>query len=489
MRTSGILMHISSLPSKYGIGTLGREAYAFVDFLKRANQRYWQVLPVNPTSYGDSPYQSPSAFAGNPYFIDLDILCEQGLLFEHEIDNYYFGDDPASVDYARLFEARYPILRTAFSRFVPDADYERFVSENAFWLMDYAMYMSVKEDNHYISWIEWDRSLRMREHDTMLEYYEKSQRNIEFYKFIQYLFYRQWGQLKKYANDNGIQLIGDMPIYVALDSAEVWVHNELFMLDGENLPTKVAGVPPDAFSQTGQLWGNPIYNWEYMESTGYDWWIKRIQLASKLYDRLRIDHFRGFESYYTVKYGEKTAMCGEWEKGPGMKLFNAVRNALGDVDIIAEDLGFLTQEVLDMLRDSGYPGMRVMQFAFDPNSDNQYLPHNYVQNCVVYTGTHDNDTVVGWFDSENPANVKYACEYLHCDRRADIADAFIRAAMSSVAETVIVPIQDYLGQDSKTRMNTPSTLGGNWLYRVTKDMLTDALADRIGAVTRIYRRG
>lgn len=489
MRASGILMHISSLPSKYGIGTLGKEAYEFVDFLKRANQKYWQVLPVNPTSYGDSPYQSPSAFAGNPYFIDLDMLCEEGLLYEHEIENYYFGDNPESIDYARLFEGRYPILRTAFSRFTPDEDYQKFVEENAFWLSDYAMYMSVKEDNHYISWIKWDKNLRLREHDTMLEYYEKSQRNIEFYKFIQYLFYKQWAELKKYANDNGILLIGDMPIYVALDSAEVWVHNELFMLDEENLPTKVAGVPPDAFSETGQLWGNPIYNWDYMEKTGYEWWIKRIGMAMKLYDRLRIDHFRGFESYYTIKYGEETAMVGEWEKGPGMKLFNAVKNALGDVDIIAEDLGFLTQEVLDMLADSGYPGMRVMQFAFDPWGDNSYLPHNYVKNCVVYTGTHDNDTTVGWFDNENKDNVKYACEYLHADRRVDIADAFIRGAMASVADTVIIPIQDYLGQGTEARMNIPSTLGGNWLYRVKKEALTDELADRIGRVTRIYRRG
>ena len=489
MRSSGILMHISSLPSAYGIGTLGEEAYRFVDFLKSAKQKYWQVLPVNPTSYGDSPYQSPSAFAGNPYFIDLDILCGEGLLYEHEINNYYAGDDPECVDYARMFEFRYPILRTAFSRFVPNDDYFKFVNENSFWLEDYAMYMAVKEDNHYKSWVYWEDNLRLREHNTMIACYEKSQRKIEFYKFIQYEFYRQWSNLKKYANENGISIIGDMPIYVALDSAEVWIHNELFMLDERNLPTKVAGVPPDAVSKTGQLWGNPIYNWEHMRSTGYEWWIKRIGMAMKLYDRLRIDHFRGFESYYTIPYGEETAVNGQWEKGPGMELFNAVKNALGDVDIIAEDLGFLTPEVHEMLRQSGYPGMKVLQFAFDAYGDSAYLPHNFVPNCVAYTGTHDNDTVVGWFDTENPDNVKYACEYLHADRRVDIADAFIRGVMSSVAETVIIPIQDFLGQDGKSRINTPSTLGGNWTYRVTREMLSAGLADRIGAVTHIYRRG
>lgn len=489
MRTAGILMHISSLPSKYGIGTLGEEAFRFVDFLKRANQKYWQVLPVNPTSYGDSPYQSPSAFAGNPYFIDLDILKDEGLIYQHEIDNYYAGSDPAKVDYERMWEFRYPILRTAFQRFSKNAEYERFVNENSFWLEDYAMYMSVKEDNHYKSWILWEDNLRCREHNTMIEYYNKSECKIEFYKFIQYKFYQQWENLKKYANNNGILLIGDMPIYVALDSAEVWIHNELFMLDERNLPTKVAGVPPDVFSQTGQLWGNPIYNWDYMENTNYEWWIKRIKMAMKLYDRLRIDHFRGFESYYAINYGEETAVNGTWEKGPGMKLFNAVKAELGDIDIIAEDLGFLTQEVLDMLAESGYPGMRILQFAFDPWGDNAYLPHNYVKNCVAYTGTHDNDTVMGWFDTLSEDSRKFACEYLHVDRRADIADALIRAVMSSVADTVIIPIQDYLNQDSSARINTPSTLGGNWTYRVTKDMLSDALADRIGYVTRIYRRG
>lgn len=489
MRTSGILMHISSLPSKYGIGTLGEEAYRFVDFLKRAKQRYWQVLPVNPTSYGDSPYQSASAFAGNPYFIDLDVLCEEGLLDKHEIENYFVGDNPKQVDYARVFEARYPILRTAFSRFEKNAEYESFVNENAFWLEDYAMYMAVKEDNHYKSWIYWDDNLKLREHNTMTEFYAKSQRKLEFYRFIQFKFYQQWARLKKYANDNGIAIIGDMPIYVALDSAEVWVHNELFELDERHMPTKVAGVPPDAFSTTGQLWGNPIYDWDYMERTNYEWWIKRIDMAMKLYDRLRIDHFRGFESYYTIPYGNKTAEHGEWEKGPGMKLFNAVKNALGDVDIIAEDLGFLTPEVKQMLSDSGYPGMRIMEFAFDPYGDSQYLPHNYIPNCVAYTGTHDNDTVVGWFDNTDKQSVKYACEYLHVDRRADIADAFIRSIMASVADTVIVQMQDYMGQDSRARMNIPSTLGGNWTYRVTKEMLSDTLADRIGRVTHIYRRG
>ncbi|MCX7715158.1 MAG: 4-alpha-glucanotransferase [Clostridia bacterium] len=489
MRSSGILMHISSLPSKYGIGTLGKQAYEFVDFLKRAKQTYWQVLPINPTSYGDSPYQSPSAFAGNPYFIDLDMLCEDGLLKQSEISNYYFGDDSCGIDYARLFESRYPLLRTAFSRYEKDSQYESFVEENKFWLDDYALYMSVKEDNHYKSWLYWDDDIRLRQAEAVENYRRKMSRNIEFYKFIQYLFFCQWDKLKNYANQNGIFIIGDMPIYVALDSAEVWTESELFLLDENRMPKKVAGCPPDAFSPTGQLWGNPIYDWNKMKKDGYEWWIKRIDMATKLYDRVRIDHFRGFESYYAIPYGETTAVLGTWEKGPGIELFDAIRDSLGDVSIIAEDLGFLTPEVHKLLAQTGYPGMKVLQFAFDPYGDSDYLPHNYIKNCVAYTGTHDNNTAVGWYDEADRASVKYAGEYLHADRRADFADAFIRAVMSSVADTVIIPIQDFLGLNSKARMNTPSTIGKNWMFRVPDKVLTDVLADRIAYVTHIYRRG
>ncbi|MBS7298848.1 MAG: 4-alpha-glucanotransferase [Eubacteriales bacterium] len=488
MRSAGILMHISSLPSPYGIGTLGREAYRFVDFLKKAGQTYWQVLPVCPTSYGDSPYQSNSAFAGNPYFIDLDMLCEDGLLEKNEIENYFFGDNPVSVDYKRLFDNRYPVLRKAFSRFEKTEEYYRFLDENSFWIEDYALFMTVKEHHHFRCWLYWDEDIRICTHEAEAYYREKYARNIEFYKFIQYMFYKQWGMLKKYANENGIKIIGDMPIYVALDSAEVWRTPELFELDENRLPTRVAGCPPDAFSDKGQLWGNPLYNWERIEEQGFDWWIKRIRSSFNLYDRVRIDHFRGFEAYYAIPYGREEATIGEWVKGPGMKLFNAVKSALGEVDIIAEDLGFLTEDVHRLLRESGYPGMRVLQFAFNPYEDNLYLPHNYSRNAVAYTGTHDNDTFIGWYSSVKGAEREFAGEYLNVKRKQDAAYAAIRSVMASSADTVVIPIQDYLNKGSEARMNTPSTLGGNWMYRIEGNDIDENLAERIRKITHAFRR-
>lgn len=488
MRKAGILMHISSLPSPYGIGTLGKEAYKFVDFLKKAGQAYWQVLPVCPTSYGDSPYQSNSAFAGNPYFIDLDMLVEEGLLQKTEIDNYFFGDDPLSVDYKRLFDNRYPALRKAFSRFEKDDAYYSFLNENSFWLDDYALFMSVKEHHHFRCWLYWDEDIRFCRPDAEARYREQHARNIEFYKFIQYTFYKQWASLKEYANNNGIKIIGDMPIYVALDSAEVWRMPELFELDENRLPKRVAGCPPDAFSDKGQLWGNPLYNWELMSQRGYDWWINRIKMSFKLFDKVRIDHFRGFEAYYAIPYEREDAVVGEWVKGPGMNLFNAVKAALGDVDIIAEDLGYLTEEVHALLRESGYPGMRVLQFAFSPYDDNMYLPHNLTRNSVAYTGTHDNDTFAGYYSSTKGAEREFVNSYLGVRRKQDAANAAIRTLMSSVSDTVIVPLQDYLGKGSESRMNTPATLGGNWLYRADKDEISDELANRIYNMTKTFRR-
>ncbi|MCH5184647.1 MAG: 4-alpha-glucanotransferase, partial [Oscillospiraceae bacterium] len=483
MRSSGILMHISSLPSKYGIGTLGKAAYDFVDFLNKSKQKYWQILPVNPTSFGDSPYQSPSAFAGNPYFIDPDILCEEGLIHRHEIDNYFFGDDDTTIDYARLFEARYPMLRIAFGRYNKDNDFYAFVDENRAWLDDYALYMSLKETFHYIEWTKWERGIRMCEQWAIDKYRGEQYRNIEFYQFIQYMFFKQWNKLKKYANEKGVEIIGDMPIYVALDSAEVWKSGRYFMLDGEKLPTKVAGCPPDAFAEKGQLWGNPIYNWDEMERDGYRWWIERIKHSLKMFDMVRIDHFRGFESYYTIKYGDKDAVKGNWEKGPGMKLFNAIRNALGDVRIIAEDLGFLTPEVYKLLADCGYPGMKVMQFAFDPNGDSEYLPHNYGKNCIAYTGTHDNDTMYGWIKGVSKAEKEFALKYVDTRNMKDFADKSIKSLMRSAADTVIVPIQDYLNIGTEGRMNVPSVVGGNWMFRITADMLDEKKAEYIADMT------
>lgn len=488
MRRAGILMHISSLPSPYGIGTLGAEAYKFVDFLKRAGQSWWQVLPVCPTSYGDSPYQSNSAFAGNPYFIDLDILCEEGLLAKSEIENYFFGDNPLAIDYKRLFDFRFPALRKAFARFERTDEYYRFVEENRFWLADYALFMAIKEHNHFQCWLHWDEDIRFCRPEAVEHYRSMLSRSVDFYMFVQYEFYKQWGALKKYANDNGIGIIGDMPIYVALDSAEVWKNPEFFELDENKLPKRVAGCPPDAFSETGQLWGNPLYNWEFMRARGYDWWIKRIRMSFKLYDKVRIDHFRGFESYYAIPYEREDAMVGSWEKGPGMELFEAVKRELGDVDIIAEDLGYLTEDVHRLLADSGYPGMKVLQFAFNPYEDNFYLPHNYKPNCVAYTGTHDNDTMTGWYTQTSGDERKFVNDYLGVKRKVDVAYAAIRVLMASVAELVVIPMQDYLGQGSEARMNVPSTVGGNWLYRITSDALTDELADRIAALTKTYRR-
>ncbi len=481
-------MHISSLPSKYGIGALGSEAYKFVDFLRNAGQSYWQVLPVCPTSFGDSPYQSCSAFAGNPYFIDLDALMEEGLLKQKEIDNYFFGDNPESVDFKRMFENRYPILRTAYKRFEPTEDYDRFVSENDFWLDDYALFMALKENDHFRCWIYWDDDMRFLSPEKEIEVREKFARNIGFYKFIQYKFYQQWYKLKAYANSAGIKIIGDMPIYVALDSAEVWRTPEYFELDENKLPKRVAGCPPDSFSEDGQLWGNPLYDWQKMDEDGYRWWIRRIEMSFKLYDKVRIDHFRGFESYYAIDFAKEDAKEGVWEKGPGMKLFNAVKSALGDVDIIAEDLGFLTEDVHNLLRDSGYPGMRVLEFAFNPYEDNMYLPHNLECNTVSYTGTHDNDTFTGYYSKTRGEERAFINSYLGVKRSKEAAAAAIRMLMVSRSDTVIIPVQDYLSRGSEARMNIPSTVGGNWLWRVKADDLTADLAQKIKEITKTFRR-
>lgn len=488
LRSAGILLHISSLPSEYGIGTLGKAAFDFVDFLKRAGQKFWQVLPVTPTGYGDSPYQSSSAFAGNPYFIDLDILISDGLLTKDDLSVFTTPHNARLVEYDRMYSERFRILRSAYSRFQPDDDYNQFISENKFWLDDYALFMAIKDSFGGKPLSDWDDDIRMRIPEAVSRYASMLSENAGFYKFMQYEFFKQWFELKKYANENGIQLIGDMPIYVSADSAELWTQPQLFELDENRVPTKVAGCPPDAFSAKGQLWGNPVYDWDAMEKNGYKWWITRIRAAAALFDMVRIDHFRGFESFYTIPYGSEDAIIGEWVKGPDTKLFNAVKAALGDVNIIAEDLGFLTEDVHKMLDACGYPGMKILQFAFDPYGDSEYLPHNYPKNCIAYTGTHDNATVLGWYDSARDDERRFAEAYLHADRRIDMPDAFIRALMSSVADTVIIPIQDWLGMENEARMNTPSTQEHNWQFRIEKNLLTDTLADKIAEVTSVYRR-
>ena len=418
MRSSGVLMHISSLPSPYGIGTLGKEARKFIDFLVKAGQSYWQVLPICPTSYGDSPYQSFSSFAGNPYFIDLDLLCKEKLLTKKECQSFQWGKDISKVDYGILHENRYPLLHKAFDRFqkkIPE-DYKAFCKEQEDWLEDYALFMALKDIYQGAAWSEWETDIKLRRADALQKVKEELTEEIDFWKMLQYLFYKQWASLKSYANEKGIRMIGDVPIYVAMDSVDVWANPSQFYLDENLVPIDVAGCPPDAFSEDGQLWGNPLFRWDIMKKDEYCWWTKRIEKISKLFDVVRIDHFRGFDSYYAIPFGDKTAKNGVWREGPGIALFRTIEKKLGKLNIIAEDLGFLTDSVRKMLADSGYPGMKVIQFAFDTREDGDYLPHNYTRNSVVYAGTHDNDTILGWLKTAPKTCVAFAKEYLKLDK-------------------------------------------------------------------------
>lgn len=489
-RASGVLMPIFSLPSKYGIGCFSKEAYKYVDLLKEAGQSYWQILPLGPTGYGDSPYQSFSTYAGNPYFIDLEILIEEGLLTEEECEVYDFGDEEECINYEKIYLSRFKALRTAYGRFEKNDDYESFVNDNAFWLDDYSLYMAIKDKNGGVSWNEWAEPLKNREEKVLVETREELADEIRFYKFQQYEFDRQWKKLHAYANQQGVKIIGDIPIYVAFDSADTWAAPEMFQFNEENEPTGVAGCPPDAFSATGQLWGNPLYDWEYHKKTGYKWWIRRIEYCFRLYDVVRIDHFRGFDEYYSIPYGEKTAVNGKWMPGPGMDLFRAIEAKLGRREIIAEDLGFLTPTVLELLKDSGFPGMKVLQFAFDAREASNYLPHTYPENCVVYTGTHDNDTTRGWYHNVAKDARDFAKEYM-CKPRLDedtLDLDFISMAMSSVASLCVVPMQDYLGLSSEARINTPSTLGGNWVWRMKKEQFDEDIVKEMRRLTKIYGR-
>lgn len=488
MRAAGILLHISSLPSDYGIGTMGKAAYEFVDFLKEAKQRYWQILPVGPTSYGDSPYQSFSTNAGNPYFIDLDMLCEEGLLQKTDYSQINWGSDSKYVDYENLYNNRFKVLRKAFDRFKEGnlTEFHAFLQDNEKWVSNYALFMSIKDKNDGKSWLEWDEGLRRRDSGALWEFRCAHEDDIMFWEFLQFKFFEQWHKLKDYANDNGVSIIGDIPIYVALDSAEVWVYPDLFDLDGELMPCAVAGCPPDAFSPTGQLWGNPLYNWNRNSEMGFSWWIDRIKSATELYDIVRIDHFRGFEGYYAIPYGDETAEHGQWLKGPGMELFNAVKNELGDLPIIAEDLGFLTEDVHRLLRESGFPGMKVLEFAFDPREESNYLPYTYDKNSVVYVGTHDNNTILGWLDELDKDTTEFCKKFL--DTEDEVVWKLIKCALASVSDTAVIQMQDYLELGSEARMNVPSVLGGNWQWRMTKRAATKKLAKKIADITRTYGR-
>ena len=492
MRRNGMLLPIASLPSPYGIGGFSKEAYEFIDLLEETGQKLWQILPLGPTSYGDSPYQSFSTFAGNPYFNDLDTLAEKGWLTKEACEASDYGDNESYIDYGRIYNSRFVLLKQAFlnSDILSDEKFTEFCKANQHWLPDYALYMALKNQNDGKSWIEWEEEIRLRKPEAV-EYYKKElEEECNFYEFLQYEFHEQWTKVKEYAHKKGIQIVGDVPIYVAFDSADTWANPELFQLDEKNLPLGVAGCPPDAFSATGQLWGNPLYNWAYHKKTGYDWWLKRIAYCFDLYDIVRIDHFRGFDEYYSIPYGDETAVNGHWEKGPGMDLFNTVKEKLGELDIIAEDLGFLTESVFQLLKDSGYPGMKVLQFAFDPSEDSDYLTYKYQRNCVVYTGTHDNDTTAGWFEKLSDGDKEVALRYMNSfytpkeEQHWDL----IALAMRSTADTCIIPVQDFLGLGSEARINMPSTLGDNWKWRMTKGAFSEELKEKIRRMTKLYGR-
>ena len=493
-RSAGILLSVSSLPSKYGIGCFSESAYKFVDWLKCAGQTYWQILPLGPTSYGDSPYQSFSTFAGNPYFIDLEEFVKKGMLTQEECAAADLETREDSVDYYKMYYNRYPLLRKAYerSRIQNDKDFECFCQENE-WLEDYALFMAVKDEFGGLAWNEWDEDIRLRDVAAMERYQKKLADEVCFYQFLQYSFYQQWTKLKQYANENGVQIVGDIPIYVAFDSADTWANPKLFQLDKENLPIAVAGCPPDGFSADGQLWGNPLYDWEAHKATGYAWWIKRLAHCFRLYDVVRIDHFRGFDEYYSIPYKDTTAVNGHWEKGPGMELFRAVEKVLGKKDVIAEDLGFMTDSVRRLVKDSGFPNMKVLEFAFDSRdtgSRNDYLPHNYEENCVAYTGTHDNQTIQSWFATISEEEREMAREYM-CDHYTpdeELYTSFIGLIMRSKANICIIPMQDYLGYDDSSRMNKPSTVGENWKWRMKAADMNDTLCREVCHMTWMYGR-
>lgn len=511
-RSSGILLPVFSLPSPYGIGTLGQAAYQWVDFLARAGQRYWQVLPLGPTGYGDSPYQSFSVFAGNPYFIDPDRLVQEGWLTAQECQaadcscpaklteppEAGSGGSAADfmVNYADLYVKRYGLLLLAYRRFERLADptqrqrFAAFCADQADWLADYALYFAIKRSQKELPWTEWPQPLRLREPAALAQARAALQESVNFCSFMQFKFYEQWQNLKSYAHQAGLSLIGDLPIYAALDSADVWTHRELFQLDETARPLAVAGCPPDGFSADGQLWGNPLYRWDVMAQDGYAWWLRRLQQSFDLCDVLRIDHFRGLESYYAIPFGEETARQGRWVPGPGRAFVDALKQRFPHNNVIAEDLGFLTDEVRDLLAYSGFPGMKVLEFAFDRREKSDYLPYNYNKNCVVYTGTHDNATLAGWLQSADPQDAAYARRYLGTRRHRGEHWDFIRLAQASVADLAVIPLQDYLGLGNEARINTPSTLGGNWRWRLPDlSALSPQLARQIARLTDLYGRG
>ncbi len=496
-RSAGVLLSVTSLPSKYGIGCFDQSAYDFVDWLAAAGQTYWQILPLGPTSYGasgDSPYQAYSAFAGNPYLISLDALIEEGVLTQEEVDAVDFGVE-GDIDFEKLHENRYKLLHLAYERsdIIHNKDYQRFVKENHWWLGDYALFMAVRGFFGEQAWSEWPQDIRMH-WGFALDYYRRELYfDIEFQQYMQFKFFEQWKALKAYANKRHIKIVGDMPIYVSADSADAWAHPELFKMDGDGKLTEISGCPPDGFSATGQVWGNPIYRWDYHRYTDYSWWISRLWQSFELYDVVRIDHFRGFDEYFSIPFGSESALTGHWEKGPGIELFERMRHHLGERAVIAEDLGFMTQTVRDLVKNTGFPNMKVLQFAFDEGdlgAANDYLPHNYGVNCVAYTGTHDNETIQGWFEGLDEKGKKRVRDYV-CDAHTPDAQMYkklVATVMVSCAKLCIIPIQDYLGLDNESRMNKPSTVGMNWRWRLKEGQVTQKLSREVLETTMRYGR-
>ena len=491
MRSAGILLPVTALPAPWGIGTMGQAARDFICFLQKGGQSFWQVLPVCPTGFGDSPYQSFSSWAGNPYLIDLDDLAREGLLHPREYRNFDWGSDPERVDYGLLYRRRFPVLRLACRRLEAlfSVSFRKFCRAEASWLDDYALFMALKDRFGSKAWTEWNTPLRRRESPALDQARGELAGEIRFWQGVQFLFFRQWRRLKEYANLRGISIIGDLPIYVSSDSADVWSHPEQFQLDGQLLPMEVAGCPPDGFSPNGQLWGNPLFDWERMKADGYSWWIRRIAFQFRLFDVLRIDHFRGFDAYYAIPFGAADACNGRWRPGPGLELFQAVERALGRLPIIAEDLGFLTPSVRQLLEDTGFPGMKVLQFAFDSrDTGSGYLPHCYPRRCVAYTGTHDNDTLLGWAAHAPAQDVDYAVRYLRLTHQEGYHWGMIRSVWASVADLAVIPLQDLLGLDSRARFNIPSTLGGNWVWRCLPGACSVQLAQRLRREMELYQR-
>ena len=489
MRESGVLMHITSLPGPYGVGTMGKQAFAFVDFLKEAGQSCWQILPLTPTGYGDSPYQSCSTYAGNHYLIDLEQLVEEGLLTYDELNAVDWGWQADRVDFGIQYNNRLRMLRLAYNRFEETPEFQKFIAAEDHWLADFSLYMALKEKLGGQPWYSWEDGLKYRCADALEAAAEELYETRRFYCFVQYLFYQQWTALREYAHENGIRIIGDVPIYVPYDSADVWSAPKWFQLDEEMTPTAVAGCPPDAFSDDGQLWGNPLYRWDEMKEDGYRWWINRLAAAGRLYDIVRMDHFRGFEAYWSVPFGDTTARNGQWIKGPGLDFIHTVKRELPQISLIAEDLGFLTQEVLDLRDESGFPGMKVLEFAFDSREPSEYLPHTYTPNSVCYTGTHDNMTMRQWFETATPDAVAYATEYMRLSEYEGMVWGVIRTAMSSVSDLCVIQMQDLLNLGGEARMNFPGTMtNANWTWRAWNGFTSNGLAQRMYHLTKLYGR-